>query len=61
MSINRWILKYGPQLDGVFPHPNWPVWLSWRIDETSKLGFKSCEAGQGTLSHIGLVHILKKG
>jgi putative transposase len=33
-TINRWVLKYSPQLEAAFHHRKRPVWLSWRMDET---------------------------
>jgi transposase-like protein len=33
-TINRWVLKYSPQLEAVFHCRERPVWLSWRMDET---------------------------
>src|SRR6266850_1783357 len=33
-TVNRWVLKYSPQLEETFCHRKRPVWLSWRIDET---------------------------
>jgi putative transposase len=33
-TINRWVLKYSPQLEAVFHRRKRPVWLSWRMDET---------------------------
>jgi putative transposase len=33
-TINRWILKYSPQLETTFLRRKRPVWLSWRTDET---------------------------
>jgi putative transposase len=32
--INRWVLKYSPQLEEAFHRRKRPVWLSWRMDET---------------------------
>jgi transposase-like protein len=32
-TINRWILKYSPQLEEAFHCRKRPVWLSWRMDE----------------------------
>jgi transposase-like protein len=33
-TINRWAIKYSPQLEATFhPHKR-PVWVSWRMDET---------------------------
>jgi putative transposase len=33
-TINRWVLKYSPQLKAAFHRRKRPVWLSWRMDET---------------------------
>ena len=33
-TINRWVLKYSPQLEEVFHRRKRPVWRSWRMDET---------------------------
>jgi putative transposase len=33
-TINRWVLKYAPQLEAAFHHRKRPVWRSWRMDET---------------------------
>jgi putative transposase len=33
-TINRWVLKYSPQLEAAFHRRKRPVWLSWRMDET---------------------------
>jgi putative transposase len=33
-TINRWVLKYSPQLEEAFHRRKRPVWLSWRMDET---------------------------
>jgi transposase-like protein len=33
-TINRWVLKYSPQLEAVFHHRKRPIGRSWRIDET---------------------------
>ncbi len=33
-TINRWVLKYAPQLEAAFHRRKRPVWLSWRMDET---------------------------
>jgi putative transposase len=32
-TVNRWVLKYSPQLEETFYHRKRPVWLSWRMDE----------------------------
>jgi putative transposase len=33
-TINRWVLKYAPQLEHAFRRQKRPVWRSWRMDET---------------------------
>jgi putative transposase len=33
-TINRWVLKYSPQLEAAFHRRRQPVWCSWRMDET---------------------------
>ena len=33
-TINRWVLKYSPQLEESFHHRKRPVGRSWRMDET---------------------------
>jgi len=33
-TINRWVVKYSPQLEGAFHRRKRPVWVSWRLDET---------------------------
>ena len=33
-TIDRWVLKYAPQLEEAFHGRKRPVWLSWRMDET---------------------------
>src|ERR671916_3234501 len=33
-TINRWVLKYAPQLEAAFHRRKRPVWHSWRMDET---------------------------
>jgi putative transposase len=33
-TINRWVLKYSPQLEAAFHRRKRPVWFSWRMDET---------------------------
>jgi putative transposase len=33
-TINRWVIKYSPQLEEVFHRRKRPVWRSWRMDET---------------------------
>jgi transposase-like protein len=34
-TINRWVVKYSPQLEEAFHRRKRPVWTSWRMDETS--------------------------
>ncbi len=33
-TINRWVVKYSPQLEAAFHRHKRPVWVSWRMDET---------------------------
>jgi transposase-like protein len=33
-TINRWVLKYSPQLEAAFHRRKQPVWMSWHLDET---------------------------
>jgi putative transposase len=33
-TVNRWVLKYSPQLEEAFHRRKCPVWMSWRMDET---------------------------
>lgn len=33
-TINRWVIKYSPQLEAAFHRRKQPVWVSWRMDET---------------------------
>ncbi len=33
-TINRWVLRYSPQLEEAFHHRKRPIWVSWRMDET---------------------------
>jgi putative transposase len=33
-TINRWVIKYSPQLEEAFYRRKRPVWVSWRMDET---------------------------
>ena len=33
-TIQRWVVKYSPQLEDAFHHRKRPVWVSWRMDET---------------------------
>jgi putative transposase len=34
-TINRWVIKYSPLLAAAFHRCKRPVWVSWRMDETS--------------------------
>src|SRR6267143_5576944 len=34
-TIHRWVSKYSPQLEEAFHRRKRPVWVSWRMDETS--------------------------
>ena len=33
-TVNRWVIKYSPQLEEVFHRCKRSVWTSWRLDET---------------------------
>ena len=33
-TINRWVIKYSPQLEQAFHRHKRTVWTSWRMDET---------------------------
>jgi putative transposase len=33
-TINRWTIKYSPQLEEAFHRRKQPVWVSWRMEET---------------------------
>ena len=33
-TMNRWVIKYSPQLEEAFHRRKRPVWISWRMDET---------------------------
>ena len=33
-TVNRWVVKYSPQLEAEFHRRKRPVWTSWRMDET---------------------------
>jgi len=33
-TMNRWVVRYSPQLEPTFHRRKRPVWLSWRMDET---------------------------
>jgi putative transposase len=33
-TIQRWVVKYSPQLEEAFLRRKRPVWVSWRMDET---------------------------
>ena len=33
-TIQRWVVKYSPQLEEAFHRRKHPVWVSWRMDET---------------------------
>src|SRR5438270_5995659 len=34
-TIQRWVVKYSPLLEAAFHRRKRPVWVSWRMDETS--------------------------
>jgi putative transposase len=33
-TIQRWVVKYSPQLEAAFHRHKRMVWVSWRMDET---------------------------
>jgi transposase-like protein len=33
-TVNRWVVKYSPQLEEAFHHRKRLVWISWHMDET---------------------------
>jgi transposase-like protein len=33
-TVNRWVIKYSPQLEEAFHRRKRSVWMSWRMDET---------------------------
>lgn len=33
-TVNRWVIKYSPQLEEAFHRRKRPVWVSWRMDAT---------------------------
>src|SRR5207249_5422147 len=33
-TVQRWVVKYSPQMEEAFHRRKRPVWLSWRMDET---------------------------
>ena len=33
-TVQRWVVKYSPQLEEAFHRRKRPVWISWRMDET---------------------------
>jgi putative transposase len=33
-TVNRWVIKYSPQLEEAFHRRKRSVWISWRMDET---------------------------
>jgi putative transposase len=37
-TVQRWVVKYSPQLEAAFHRRKRPVWVSWRMDETSSKG-----------------------
>jgi putative transposase len=32
-TVNRWVVKYSPQLEEAFHRRKRPIWVSWRMDE----------------------------
>ena len=60
-TINRWVIKYSPQLEEAFPRDI--VEQDHRaVKRVTRpmLGCKSFDAAQGTLAGIELMHVLKK-
>ncbi len=41
-TVNRWVVKYSPQLEASFHRRKRPVWLSWRMDETYRYCWRKC-------------------
>src|SRR6266571_4893115 len=41
-TINRWVMKYSPQLEEAFHRHKRPVWVSWCMDETYIKGKGEC-------------------
>jgi putative transposase len=35
-TVNRWVITYSPPLEDAFHRRKRPVWVSWRMDETSR-------------------------
>ena len=35
-TINRWVIKYSPQLEEAFHRRKRPVWVSWRLESCTK-------------------------
>ncbi len=33
-TVQRWVVKYSPQLEEAFQRRKRPVWVCWRMDET---------------------------
>ena len=68
-TMNRWVIKYSPQLEEAFHRRKRPVWVSWRVEQDHRgvkrvtrpmLGFKSFDAAQDILVVIELMHMIKK-
>jgi putative transposase len=36
-TINRWVITYSPPLEEAFHRRKWPIWVSWRMDETESV------------------------
>jgi hypothetical protein len=55
-TINRWLLKYSPQLEAACHRRKRPVWLSWRLDETYRYCWrmKPIRHKRGKPWHTGL-------
>jgi len=66
-TINRWVIKYRPQLEEAFHRRKRPVWVSVEQDHRAvkrvtrpMLGFTSFDAVQRTLAGIELMPMIKK-
>ena len=67
-TINRWVIKYSPELLEKFKSKKKPVNKSWRMDETyvKVKGewyylYRAFASASATLSGIELHHMLRKG
>jgi hypothetical protein len=67
-TMNRWVIKYRPQLEAKFHRRKRPVWSRWQLVETDQtvkgqqmMGLKSCNAAQNTLTRNELMRMIRKG